>query len=146
MYSGWKKNFADGTSICGEREQVVLKQVSWRNSRSEHLVSVEYYWKNHRVFLISGIGNYWQSEDYDIDIGEKYPALVTLRLQKEITEQDSFLSTTTWQGSTEFAFISDAYHSPHISVVDATMVGKWYTVEYHLSNKLIKTYFSDHRI
>ena len=88
--NGWVKRFSDNTSEVGSDPVVQRREASWSRGRLDDITSVELHDTGH-VAILEGFGEFWQSDDYDVNIYQSKPQLITRRIQKKINTYDCFL-------------------------------------------------------
>lgn len=152
MKTGWIKQFLDGTHEVGTNHDVQNKRASWSQGRLNSMFQAEIEQDN-CVILIDGLGSYWQSDDYEVSLGETWPSMVTRRLQRQICQGDIFVDISNEnQGKRLFACVgqveglSDKRVAGKRSLLTTKDIGKWLTLEIDLITKSTRYYISEHRI
>lgn len=135
MY-GWIKHFADGTEVIGTDHDVQKKKTSWSKGRLTGMIGVEVIHGNKRMAIFTP-GEFWQSDDYDVNLLDSTPILVTRRLQYKIQGMD---------GLCEKQQPDNVVFCKGDSNFDIGRVGKWLTLELDIKTGKISCNVKENRI
>lgn len=150
MFDGWTKHFLDGYSECGDNEAVMNKKASWSRGRLDNMWATCLKQGDQHIH-ISGLGDYWQSDDYEVCIAEKWPTMVTRRIQKKLTVGDVFVDIKRFSPNAIEAYvgsIKDLTEEPRGTrlMLSTDDIGKWFTLEMDLTNETERYYLADNKL
>lgn len=142
--NGWVKYFADGSKEIGSDRDVKLKRASWSRGRLSGMTGAEIFHQNKKMAILAP-GTFWQSDDYQVDVFEPTPSIVTRRLQRQIQKDDHFFMV--YQDDNTLVvtpLVPDRFVEGLLDVKD--QAGQWLTVEYDVKNGSFKCYVEGHMI
>lgn len=147
--NGWIKRFADNSLETGSDDDVMRRISSWRRGRLDGIVGVELHHDNTNLY-IDGTGEFWQSDDYEVLMLKSEPELVKRRIQKKIHDNDIYMHVSSMAGIKVVSFLDWSKRleggTDEIKKITEDLIGKWFTLEYHLKTKGVMMSFRENRI
>lgn len=150
MFDGWTKHFLDDTTECGTNQDVARKLASWSKGRLYGMWGACI--KEGKQHLhINGLGDFWQSDDYEVQLAEKWPSMVVRRLQKKLSTGDIFVDIKRFGEYGLEAYVGKAEDLKNPPRGERNMladkdIGKWLTLEMDLVNYTERYYLSENRL
>ena len=148
--NGWTKYFLDSQIEDGQDYDVANKTASWSRGRLDNMMAVDL---SHDSLYISiaGLGDFWQSDDYEVCIGDSWPSITTRRLQKQLKLGDIFIRAT-HDNNRELVLavgnikeLASSYDN-NIYMLTNNDIHQWLTVEMNLMTKKTRYYLAEHKI
>lgn len=158
IYSGWVKNYLDGSSYIATDIDIRRMRVSWRKSRNDGITSVGVKY-GATIGEIYGLGEYWQSDMFVVNFPYSNNRLVRRNIQKKIEKEDRFVSILKTSNSVGLNYMSaivsssisgSASSSSNQTIITLTDgdIGKWFSlslnigkdknrIEYHISKEML---------
>jgi len=152
IYSGWIKNYADGSIYVATDIDIQKRKASWRKSENKNIVSVGLKY-GLKIVEIYGPGDYWQADQFCVNFPFSETKLLNRNIQKQILPEDKFISIINSFHHFGIEYISATASSSisnnkvsEVILIDDKDIGKWFTLAIDLERNNVKYYISKERL